>query len=100
MEIIFKKQKQNTIDVENVDLEKHIIVAVHQLTKTPCILNFPDYENKNVRLYIIGDIGNYYSGYSGESTAEILKSMSRYHTIACFDKSDWKSALQWLIDNA
>jgi hypothetical protein len=91
--------------------EQHICVAI--ISGTPCILG-KGYHEPNHRLsWLILGVTDYNhtaiitkgNGYDVSYSHDTIQKMVDWaidnkYTVKVYKKSDWKQALQWLIDNA
>lgn len=103
MKPIIQEETQDTILTKDIT-EQHIVVAV--IDGCPCILNKGFYDDdKDLAFKIISrdfTNGNCYR-FGGENTIQRMVEFAiqnKKATVAVFHQSDWKQALQWLIDNA
>ena len=96
------KCKRDTIHINDVDEDKHIVVGVHKNDK-PVILTREDF---GCGCFSFRDLKSSFTNGNGWSDYDTLKeaissdiSSDRFK-IEVFENKDWKGALQWLIDNA
>ena len=103
MKPIIKQEQQDTILTSEIT-DRHLVVAV--INNEPCILTKGHGETKDRLCFMsIGDAFTNGNGYRF-GTLETIKDMTeramsdKDSKVAVFPQSDWKAALQWLIDNA
>jgi hypothetical protein len=97
MKIITDSKQQDTIHVDELT-NHHIIVCVND--NNPYILTRDDYRTGKYRFSQLRDEVTNGNGMSGRFDTIKEAVMLRLDAIAAFHQSDWKQALQWLIDNA
>lgn len=102
---IISREQQETILTSEIT-ERHLVVAV--ICGYPCILSKGyDQSNKKLSFYIIDNEFSSGNGYELTDDYDTIQKMVDFYlsdgnckSIAVFHESDWKKALQWLIDNA
>ncbi len=102
---IISREQQDTILTSEIT-DKHLVVAV--IKAQPCILTKGyDQGNKDLSFFTFDRYFSYGNGYSLTDDYDTIQKMVDYwlcdkdcKAIAVFHESDWKKALQWLIDNA
>lgn len=104
MKPIIQEETQDTILTKDIT-EQHIVVAV--INGNPCLLNKGETEPEGKLSFKILNNnftkGNCYDYPSLECTLKKMVEHAMKDTsdkVAVFHQSDWKQALQWLIDNA
>lgn len=103
MKIILNNESKDTINIDEIT-ENYLIVSIYQ--GEPCILSKGyDEKPKQFTFFSISNnftIGNGYNFTSKEDTIQkmIVDALSLGYKVEAFHESDWKKALQWLIDNA
>jgi hypothetical protein len=101
MKPVIESQKQDVILTSEIT-DSHIVVAV--IDKSPCLLS-KQYKSADKELgYLILDNGfirgNAFSPYQKTLKEKVEWAINNAENVAVFHQSDWKQALQWLIDNA
>lgn len=99
MKPIIEKEQKDVICIEDITRE-HIVVSVYN--NRPSIVTCEAYNDEKYRIRPISDsfiIGNGF-GFHGSIKEKIMEAMKENYPIAVFHQSNWKQALQWLIDNA
>jgi hypothetical protein len=100
---IISREQQDTILTSEIT-EQHLVVVFYD--SHPCILTKGFFQEKeNIDLLSFQDyftLGNGFrvDGKNIKEKVELLLEDSECQKIAVFHESDWKKALQWLIDNA
>lgn len=103
MKPIIQEETQDTILTKDIT-EQHIVVA--KFRGSPCILSKGYIQEMDyLTFFDLSDqftIGNGFGCGSGNDTLKemVEYTINRGYPIAVFHQSDWKQALQWLIDNA
>ena len=104
MKTIIQEDTQDTILTNDIT-EQHIVVAI--IYEQPCILSKGwGQDESKLQFNILVDSFMFGNGYDFSPKHNTIKKMvekamkDSNNKVAVFHQSDWKQALQWLIDNA